>query len=248
MHAIDLNADIGEAMGDDAALLPLVSSANIACGFHAGDAETMRSSIELCRRHRVVPGAHPSYPDRAGFGRRAMSLEPAGIHAAVVDQVQALAGIARAAGVRLAHVKPHGALYNHAAVDRVAADAIARAVADCDPALALVGLAGSQLLAAGRELGLRVLAEGFADRRYTAAGTLVPRAEPDALIDTADEAEAQVLAMVREGAVRARDGARIAVAIDTVCLHGDGAHALEFANRLRATLAAAGIAVRAPTA
>jgi UPF0271 protein len=253
MQQIDLNADIGESygawrMGDDEALVPLVSSTNIACGFHAGDPRTMQAGVALCLRHGVAIGAHPSYPDREGFGRRDMALSPAEIHAAVLYQAGALAGIAAAAGARLAHVKPHGALYNRAAVDRAAADAIAAAVHALDPALALVALAGSQLLDAGRAHGLRVLAEGFADRRYTAAGTLVPRRDASALIDDPAQAERQALDLVRAGAVEAIDGTRIALQVDTICLHGDGPHAVEFAVRLRAALAGAGVAIGVPAA
>jgi UPF0271 protein len=253
MRRIDLNADIGEGfgawrMGDDAALLALVSSANIACGFHAGDPRTMRESVALCLRHGVAIGAHPSYPDREGFGRRDMALTPAEIHDAVLYQASALAGIAAAAGARLAHLKPHGALYNRAAVDREAADAIARAVHALDPSLRLVGLAGSCLLDAGRALGLRVLAEGFADRRYDAQGRLVSRREPDALIEDPAESVAQVLRMIRDGLVEARDGRRVALAVDTVCLHGDSPRAVVFARQLRAALDAAGIAVGASAA
>jgi UPF0271 protein len=208
----------------------------------------MHAGVALCLRHGVAIGAHPSYPDREGFGRRDMALSPAEIHAAVLYQTGALAGIAAAAGARLTHVKPHGALYNRAALDRAAADAIATAVHALDPALALVGLAGSELLAAGAARGLRVIAEGFADRRYTATGRLVSRREPAALIDSVAEAEQQALGMVREGAVTAIDGSRVELRIDTICLHGDGPHAVDFAGRLRAALAAAGIAVRTPAA
>jgi len=249
---IDLNADIGESeapgTGIDAELLPLVSSANIACGFHAGSPAAMARSIALCRQHGIAAGAHPSYPDREGFGRRDLALAPEEIHHAVLCQIGALAAIASAQEVRLRHVKPHGALYNRAAVERAVADAIARAVRDCDPTLALVGLANSALLDAGRAHGLRVLVEGFADRRYTAAGLLVSRARADALIADPAEAEAQVLRMVRGQGVVAQDGTPVTFAVDTLCIHGDGPHALAFARRLRAALAREGIAVRAPNA
>lgn len=248
MNSIDLNADIGESygawrMGDDAALLPLVSSANIACGFHAGDPATMRRSVELCIEHRVAIGAHPSYPDRDGFGRRDMSLSPAEIRDAVVYQVGALAGVAAAAGTRLSHVKPHGALYNRAAADPRAADAIATAVRAFDPGLRLVGLAGSCLLDAGRAAGLQVLAEGFADRRYDARGLLVSRGSPEALIEDPALAEAQVLGMVRDGSVIAIDGTSVRVSVDTVCLHGDSPRAVALASRLRAALGRHGIRI-----
>jgi UPF0271 protein len=208
----------------------------------------MIESVALCLRHGVAIGAHPSYPDREGFGRRDMALAPDEVHAAVLYQVGALSGIAAAAGTRLAHVKPHGALYNRAAVDRSVADAIARAVHGLDPSLALVGLAGSCLPEAGRALGLRVLAEGFADRRYTASGELVSRRDARALIDDPAEAEAQALGMIRDGRVRAVDGAQIPLRIDMLCLHGDAPQAVAFAQRLRAALGAADIAIRAPAA
>ena len=253
MVHIDLNADIGESfgawrMGLDTDVLPLVSSANIACGYHAGDPRTMSDSVAHCLRHGVAMGAHPSYPDREGFGRREMALSPREIREAVIYQVGALAGIAAAAGARLVHVKPHGALYNRAAIDAAAAEAIACAVRDIDPSLALVGLAGSLLPAAGRAAGLRVLEEGFADRRYTARGLLAPRGEAGAMIEDPAEAAAQVLAMVCEGKVSAIDGEPVMLRVDTVCLHGDGPQAVVFAHQLRRALSGAGVVVRSPVA
>ena len=248
---IDLNADIGECVGaadHDAELVPLLSSANIACGFHAGDPVRMARSVALCRRHGVAIGAHPSYPDRAGFGRRAMSLPPEDVYQLVLYQAGALAAIARTQQLRLAHVKPHGALYNRAAAERPVADAIARAVRDLDPALSLVGLANSALPEAARALGLRAVSEGFADRRYAPDGLLVPRTGGGALIEDAAEAEAQALALACEGRVRVAGGAPVPVAVDTLCLHGDGPQALAFARRLRAALAREAIAIRCPWA
>jgi UPF0271 protein len=206
----------------------------------------MAQSVALCRRHGVAIGAHPSYPDREGFGRRPLPLTAEEIYHAVLYQVGALAAIARAQQARLCHVKPHGALYNRAAVERPVADAVARAVRDLDPELALVGLANSVLLDVAGELGLRTLAEGFADRRYTREGLLVPRTRADALIEDPAEAEVQVLRMVREQCVIGEGGTPVALAIDTVCIHGDGAHAPALARRLRAALARAGVEVRAP--
>ena len=253
MVHIDLNADIGESfgawrMGLDTDVLPLVSSANIACGYHAGDPRTMSDSVAHCLRHGVAMGAHPSYPDREGFGRREMALSPREIREAVIYQVGALAGIAAAAGARLVHVKPHGALYNRSAIDAAAAEAIACAVRDIDPSLALVGLAGSLLPAAGRAAGLRVLEEGFADRRYTARGLLAPRGEAGAMIEDPAEAAAQVLAMVCEGRVSAIGGESVRLRVDTVCLHGDALQAAVFARQLRTALAGAGVVVRASVA
>ncbi|EGT5660998.1 5-oxoprolinase subunit PxpA [Cronobacter dublinensis] len=230
---IDLNADLGEGCGNDALLMPLISSANIACGFHAGDAQTMRESVRLALAHGVAIGAHPGFADRENFGRTAMQLPPETIYAETLYQVGALAAIARAEGGRLTHVKPHGMLYNQAAKDAALADAIARAVKDFDAALLLVGLAGSELIRAGARHQLVTREEVFADRGYLADGSLVPRSEPGALIEDDDEAVSRTLSMVLEGRVRSREGAWAAVNAQTVCLHGDGAHALAFARRLR---------------
>ncbi|EOC1350916.1 5-oxoprolinase subunit PxpA [Cronobacter dublinensis] len=230
---IDLNADLGEGCGNDALLMPLISSANIACGFHAGDAQTMRESVRLALAHGVAIGAHPGFADRENFGRTAMQLPPETIYAETLYQVGALAAIARAEGGRLTHVKPHGMLYNQAAKDAALADAIARAVRDFDAALLLVGLAGSELIHAGACHQLATREEVFADRGYLADGSLVPRSEPGALIEDDDEAVSRTLSMVLEGRVRSREGAWAAVNAQTVCLHGDGAHALAFARRLR---------------
>jgi len=233
-------------MGDDEALLAVVSSANVACGFHAGDPDIMRRTVALAARHGVAIGAHVSLPDLQGFGRREMAVSPDEAYAMTLYQVGALHGFARAAGTRLRHVKPHGALYNMAARDRRLAEAIAHAVRDFDPALRLFGLAGSALVEAGRAAGLAVAAEAFADRRYRADGSLQPRREPDAVIAEGDEAIAQAMAMVREGRVRAVDGEIVELRADTLCVHGDGAHAVAFARRLRTALQAADIAVAAP--
>ncbi|MDI7382745.1 5-oxoprolinase subunit PxpA [Cronobacter dublinensis] len=230
---IDLNADLGEGCGNDALLMPLISSANIACGFHAGDAQTMRESVRLALAHGVAIGAHPGFADRENFGRTAMQLPPETIYAETLYQVGALAAIARAEGGRLTHVKPHGMLYNQAAKDAALADAIARAVKDFDAALLLVGLAGSELIRAGARHQIATREEVFADRGYLADGSLVPRSEPGALIEDDDEAVSRTLSMVLEGRVRSREGAWAEVNAQTVCLHGDGAHALAFARRLR---------------
>jgi len=253
MNRIDLNADLGESfgawrMGDDGALLALVSSANIACGFHAGDPVIMRRTVELAAARGVAIGAHIALPDLQGFGRREMRVSAGEAHALTLYQLGALAAFTRAAGVPLAHVKPHGALYNMAARDATLATAIARAVHDFDPALRLVGLAGSALLDAGRAAGLAVAAEAFADRRYRADGSLQPRGEAGALLEDADQACAQALGIVRDGAVTAVDGRRVPLHADTLCLHGDGPHAAEFARRLREALGAAGVQIAAPGA
>lgn len=248
---IDLNADLGESygawtMGQDTALLALVSSANIACGFHAGDPDVMARTVSQAVARGVALGAHPALPDRQGFGRRAMAVSPEEAHNLVLYQIGALAAFAHAAGTRLSHVKPHGALYNMAARDAPLAIAIAEAVQAFDPDLVLVGLAGSALISAGTGLGLPVAREVFADRRYEADGSLTPRSHPDALLHDADAAVAQVLRMVEQGEVVARDGSVVPVQADTVCLHGDGPEALVFAMRLREALDRRGIRVRAP--
>ncbi|NGX88060.1 5-oxoprolinase subunit PxpA [Rahnella sp. Lac-M11] len=230
---VDLNADLGEGCANDEALLQLVSSANIACGFHAGDAQTMQQSVRWALKYGVAIGAHPSFPDRENFGRTAMQLPPETVYAQVVYQLGALAAITRAEGGKMVHVKPHGMLYNQAASDALLADAIARAVYDVDPTLRLVGLAGSELIRAGERLGLKTRQEVFADRRYQSNGTLVPRSQPDAMIESDELALDQTLAMVREQKVLSREGVWVPVQADTVCLHGDGEHALTFARHLR---------------
>jgi UPF0271 protein len=250
---IDINSDLGESfgawrMGDDDALLAVVSSANIACGFHAGDPDIMRRTVTLAAQRGVAIGAHVSLPDLQGFGRREIAITPGEAYAMTLYQVGALHGFAHAAGSRLRHVKPHGALYNMAARDRRLADAIAQAVHDFDPSLCLFGLANSELVAAAHAAGLPAAAEAFADRRYRSDGSLQPRREADAVIAESDEAIAQAMAMVREGRVRAVDGDIVELQADTLCVHGDGAHAVAFARRLRASLEGADIAVCAPHA
>ncbi|HEY0506167.1 MAG TPA: 5-oxoprolinase subunit PxpA [Lysobacter sp.] len=242
---IDFNCDLGEGCGDDAAILPLVSSASIACGGHAGDAATMRTTLRLCRAHGVAAGAHPAYEDREHFGRRALPVPPAEVARMVREQVTRLAAIAREEGVRLAHVKPHGALYNVAADDAAVADAIAATVAEIDPSLALFGLSGSALTEAGAARGLRVAHEVFAERGYDARGRLLPRGTPGAVIDSLEASIAQVRRLVARGEVVAGDGSVVPLRADTLCLHGDRPDAAAFARAVRAALGADGIAVRA---
>lgn len=234
MMNIDLNADLGEGCASDAALLQLVSSANIACGFHAGDAQTMLASVREALKNGVAIGAHPSFPDRENFGRTAMTLPPETVYAQTLYQIGALAAIARAEGGVMRHVKPHGMLYNQAAKDPQLADAIARAVYACDPSLILVGLAGSELIRAGEHYGLTTRQEVFADRGYQADGSLVPRTQPGALVEDEEHALAQTLGMVESGRVKSITGEWANVVAQTVCIHGDGEHALAFARRLRA--------------
>ena len=242
---IDLNADLGEGAASDAELLTLVSSANIACGFHAGDAGMMLTCVRAALQNGVAVGAHPSFPDRENFGRTAMQLPPETVYAQTLYQIGALSAIVQAEGGMLRHVKPHGMLYNQAAKDPALADAIAKAVFAVNPTLILVGLAGSELIRAGSRHGLVTRQEVFADRGYQSDGALVPRSQPGALISNEAQALAQTLVMVQCGRVRTVDGQWANVTAETVCLHGDGAHALAFARRLRREFTAQGIQVRA---
>jgi UPF0271 protein len=248
---IDLNSDLGESfgpwpMGCDTELMPLITSANIACGFHAGDPGTMRATVALARTHGVAIGAHPGFPDLVGFGRRDLKASPREIEDFVLYQAGALAGVAAAQGARLQHVKAHGALYTMACRDGAMADALARAVAALDRSLLLFGLPGSELLRAGRAAGLRVAAEGFADRAYEADGSLVSRSKPGSVIRDAASVAARAVRMAREREVVAVDGSVIRVEVDTICLHGDTPGAVELARAVRAALEAAGVTVQAP--
>jgi UPF0271 protein len=236
---IDLNCDLGEGVGSDEELMPLVTSANIACGAHAGDEAMMRATVALARRHGVAIGAHPGFEDRENFGRRELTLPPAAVRNLVVRQIRALQVFGP-----VTHVKPHGALYNLAGRDRVVAVAVVDAVVAVDPSLVLFALAGSELASAGRERGLRVAGEVFADRTYQRDGSLTPRSRPDALIHDEEAALAQVLRMVCDGVVRATDGTAVTLRADTVCLHGDGPHAVAFARRLNEGLRQVGVAIR----
>lgn len=247
---VDLNADVGESygawtMGDDAALLPLVTSANVACGAHAGDPLVMARTVALAARLGIAVGAHPGYPDRDGFGRRDLPLTAEELRASLLAQLGALEVVARAAGVTLRHVKPHGALYNAAARDPGLAQVVVGAVRAVDPGLVLVGLAGSALLEAGRAAGLAVAAEAFADRAYEADGSLRSRRQPDAVHHDPAVAAAQAVGIVRDGRVRAHDGSWVAVRADTLCIHGDSPGATAIAAAVRDALTAEGIAVRA---
>ena len=253
MYRIDLNCDMGESfghyrIGHDERLLDYVTSANIACGFHAGDPSTMRRTLTSAIAKGVAPGAHPGFPDIQGFGRRFIDVSPEEAYDYTLYQVGALQGIAFALGGRLTHVKPHGALYNAAAVDASLAEAIATAVRDLEDSLILFGLAGGELVATGDKIGLRTASESFADRRYSADGKLVSRRRPEALITDRDEAVAQAIRMVKEGRVRSIDGFDVDVRTDTICIHGDGPEALPFAQLIRACLEAEGITVAALSA
>ncbi len=246
--SIDLNADVGEGCASDAELIPLVTSVNIACGGHAGDMETMRRTVALALGHGAAIGAHPGFADREHFGRREIAMPPAEAAALVVGQATLLQKVAAGLGARVGHVKLHGALYNMAARGGALAAAIVDALAQAGrlsgPQWTLVALAGSELASIGRARGLTVVGEGFADRTYMRDGTLTPRSDPGAVIVDEDAAVRQVLRIAAEGTVLAADGAEVRIDADTVCLHGDGPRAVPFARRIRAELAAAGIAVR----
>jgi len=247
MKTIDLNCDMGESfgawtMGQDAEVLEFVSSANIACGFHAGDPLTMRRTVAAAAARSVAIGAHPSLPDLAGFGRREMRVSSDDAYALTLYQVGALDAMARAAGANLSHVKPHGALYNMAAKDRALAEAIAAAVRDFDAALILVGLAGSELPRAGEVAGLNVAHEAFADRRYEADASLMARSKAGAVIDDIDTAVAQAIAIATQGEADSPNG-KVRIRADTICVHGDRPDAALFARRLRHELEAAGIVI-----
>ncbi|TAL91747.1 MAG: LamB/YcsF family protein [Rhodanobacter sp.] len=253
MKRIDLNCDLGESfgawrMGEDAALLELISSANIACGFHAGDPTIMQQTVRLAAARNVAIGAHVSLPDLQGFGRREMRVSADEVQVMTLYQLGALAAFCRAAGTRLAHVKPHGALYNMAARDRALADAVARAAQAFDPQLRLFGRASSALLDAGTALGLPVAAEAFADRRYLADGSLQPRSDTGAVIEDTALAVAQARGIVCDGKIVTAHGESVTLRADTLCLHGDGAHAVQLARELRAALEQANVRIAAPGA
>jgi UPF0271 protein len=244
---IDLNADVGEGDPEtDAALLPLVTSANVACGLHAGDAHTMRATVMLAQRHGVAVGAHPGYDDRQGFGRRPMHLSIAEIHDLLLYQLGAIDAIARAAGASLNHVKPHGALYNQAESEDSLAVGVIAAVRTFDQSLRLVGRAGSAMARAAAAVGHPFAPEAFADRRYRPDGSLLPRSEPGAVLTDPEEVARQVRSLVTDGEVVASDGSRVAVAFETLCVHGDTPGSVVLAARIRRELSALGVSVSAP--
>jgi UPF0271 protein len=252
MITIDLNCDMGESfgaytIGADAEVMPSISSANVACGYHGGDPAVMRRTVRLAREAGVAVGAHPGFQDLAGFGRREMRLAPQEIEDMVLYQIGALAAIAQSEGVRLQHVKAHGALYNMAAKDRALADAIARAVAAVDRSLILFGLQGSELIRAGAACGLRVAAEGFADRAYEPDGSLTPRSHAGAVIHDVETVVRRAVRMAVDGKVAATDGSEMSLHVDTICTHGDTPGAQALTRALRAGLERAGVAI-APVA
>jgi 5-oxoprolinase (ATP-hydrolysing) subunit A len=250
-YTVDLNCDMGESygtyqIGNDEAIFPYITSANIACGFHAGDPAVMKRTVRLALKHNVAIGAHPGLPDLQGFGRREMSISAEEAYDMVTYQIGALNGFVQSEGGVLHHVKPHGALYNMAATDKNLAEAIAEAVYKINPQLVLYGLSDSELIRAGSHIGLSVANEVFADRTYQDNGTLTSRRSADALIIDEDRAVAQSLRMVREGVVTAVNGKNISIQADTICLHGDGAHAVTFAAKIHTLFKEKNIALQAP--
>jgi len=248
MQKIDLNCDLGESFGAytigmDSEVIPFITSANIACGFHASDPLVMSDTVMLCKARGVAVGAHPGFPDLMGFGRRNMDVSPAEVKAYIIYQIGALAAFCTANGVRLSHVKPHGALYNMAGKDIALARAICEGIQSVDPSLILLGLSGSKMLEAAEELGLKAAREVFADRGYEEDGSLVKRGKPGAMITDEDEAIARVIRMVKDRKVKAITGKDINIQADSVCVHGDGAKALEFVQKIGKALIDAGISL-----
>ena len=248
MYKVDLNSDLGESFGAytigmDSEILKYVSSANVACGFHAGDPLVMGKTVELAKAAGTAIGAHPGVPDLVGFGRRNLAASPAEAKADVKYQLGALLAFAKSAGVRLQHVKPHGALYNMAAVDMKLALAICEAVAEVDSSIILLGLANSKMLEAGREVGLKVASEVFADRAYLEDGNLVPRRQEGAVIHDKDLAIKRVIGMVTQGKVESITGKEIEIKADSICVHGDNPSALEFVSNIRTELQKNGVEI-----
>lgn len=249
MYKIDLNSDLGESfgaykIGRDEDVIPLVSSANIACGFHAGDPTIMAKTVALCAKTGAAVGAHPGFPDLVGFGRRNMNVSPADLKAMVTYQVGALAAFCKAEGVKMQHVKPHGAMYNMAAKDEAMAKAICEGVLAVDESLILMGLAGSQMLVQAQLLGLQTASEVFADRAYEDDGTLVARTKPGAMITDEEEAVRRVIGMIKDHTVTSINGNQIHMVPDSVCVHGDSDHALLFVKKIRTALAAENISIK----
>jgi len=245
---IDINCDLGESfgawpMGADAQVMPHITSANVACGAHAGDPSVMRRTVRMARAAAVRVGAHPGFADLQGFGRREMKVDPVELEDLLIAQIGALAAIAQAEGVPLQHVKAHGALYNMAARERPLADAIARAIAACGPSLIMFGLPNSPMIEAGRAAGLRVAAEGFADRAYEEDGSLTPRSRPGAVIHDPDAVVRRAVRMVRDGVVLTAGGREAPLRVETICVHGDTPGAPDLAARIHAALTAEGATV-----
>ncbi len=250
MRTIDLNSDVGESfgrwtLGDDEALMPLISSANVACGFHAGDPSTLRRTCTWAAGHGVSVGAQVGYPDLAGFGRRFIDIDPAELTDHVIYQIGALQALAAASGTTVRYVKPHGALYNAIVHHRDQAAAVVDAVRVVDPTLPLLGLPGSAVLQIAEDAGLRTVREAFADRAYTAEGTLVSRREPDAVLHDPELVAARMVRLVTEGVITAVDGSEVTVRAESICVHGDSADAVGMAREIRAALERAGVSIGA---
>jgi UPF0271 protein len=244
MTTIDINCDMGEGIGNDALIMPYISSANIACGFHAGDEDTMKRTIALCIEHDVAIGAHPSFYDKKNFGRTEMHLPPNEIYDLLILQLRSIDKIAKSRETKLHHVKPHGALYNLAAKNQEIAAAIARAVNDFDSTLILFGLSGSFLILEGKAMGLRTASEVFADRTYQDNGSLTPRSQQNALIENVDRCVEQALQMLNEKTVTTISGKKISIVADTICVHGDGKHAVEFTKAIHGNLVKNNIGIK----
>ena len=242
---VDLNCDLGEGLATDEQIIPLISSANIACGFHAGNAETMKRTIELCMKHGVSVGAHPSWPDRENFGRTEMQCSSNEIYAIVTEQLNIISRITNELGGKLHHVKPHGALYNQSAKDKSIAAAIAKAVYDFDAGLFLFGLSGSISLTEATSLGLQTVHEVFADRTYQDDGSLTARSQPNALIEDDQKALLQIFQMINQQSVTSVSGKIVPVKADSICIHGDGKNAVSFATTISSALQQAHIDIKA---
>jgi UPF0271 protein len=233
---VDINCDMGEGIGNDEKLMPFISSANIACGYHAGDIETMQHTIELCQQYNVSAGAHPSFLDQKNFGRQEMELPPQDLYELMIQQLIIINELTEQAGVPFVHVKPHGGLYNLSARDPLVANVIARAVKDFNKELLLFGLSGSHSIIEAQKIGLKTKSEVFADRTYQGDGSLTPRTEPNALIDSVETAITQVRQMVLQGTVTSTRGDKVPIRAETICIHGDGEHAVEFARAIHDAL------------
>lgn len=245
-YVVDLNSDLAESFGAyrigmDEDVIPCITSANLACGFHASDPVVMERSVRLCKECEVAVGAHPGFPDLQGFGRRNMNIPPDDIKAMVQYQIGALSAFCKAEGIKIQHVKPHGALYNMAAKDKSIAEAICRAIIAIDPAMYVMAQAGSQMQVAARDMDIKVIREVFADRAYEEDGTLVARSKPGAMITDEELAIKRVITMIKEGKVRAITGKEIGIAADSVCVHGDGSKALLFVQKLNCAFNEEGI-------
>jgi len=244
MKTIDINCDLGEGIGNDELIMPYISSANIACGYHAGNETTMKQTVELCKRYNVAVGAHPSFPDKENFGRTDMLLHPGEIYEMIIKQINCLEKIAANADVPVHHVKPHGALYNMAARDKMMAPFVSLAILDTNSKYFLYGLSGSYLIKEGKTLGVKTVSEVFADRTYKDDGSLTSRNKPGALIENTDKAVAQALQMVKEGTVTSINGKKVPIVAETICIHGDGKNAVEFAKAIRDAFVKEGIEIK----